>query len=101
MRKHIMLFFLILITPLQAKEKSDSEFIVELMVTAKATGMCGVFVQMMNFQETTKMQGSDEFIIRFLSIEATRLGHTLESFMKTCPPIVKKYNETMKTFKGK
>ena len=101
MRNYLVIFILMLSAPLQAKEKSDAEFIVELMVVAKATGMCGVFSQMANFQETTKMSGGDEFIVRFLKTEAARLGHTLESLMKTCPPVVKKYNDTMKIFNGK
>ena len=78
MYKYLVILFLILSTPLQAKEKSDSEFIVELMVVAKATGMCGVFSQMANFQEATKMPGGDEFIVRFIKTEAALLGHTLE-----------------------
>ena len=83
-----------------ADEKTDSEFALDLMVTAKATGMCGVFSQMVSFQDSTKMPGGDDFIVRFINTEAARLGYTLDSFMKMCPIIVKKYNDTMQLLGG-
>ena len=79
--------------------KSDDDIspVINLMITAKATGMCGVFSQMANFQEATKMPGGDEFIIRFISTEAARLGMTSEKLVGQCPSIVEKYNSTMKS----
>ncbi|MCW9025209.1 MAG: hypothetical protein OQK73_11115 [Gammaproteobacteria bacterium] len=79
-------------------EAEDNKAVIEMMVVAKATGMCGVFGQLINFQQTTKMQGGDEFIVRFLKTEAARLGHTLESLTGQCPDVVKKYNSYMKLF---
>lgn len=76
-------------------ENDSANMVIEMMVVAKATGMCGVFSQMANFQQTTKMKGGDEFVVRFLTTEAVRLGHTLESFMAQCPEVVKKYNAYM------
>jgi len=95
----IIIFALSLLVslPVLAKENADKDMsvVIEMMVVAKATGMCGVFSQMVNFQQATKMTGGDEFIVRFLKTEAVRLGHTLESFMAQCPDIVKKYNANM------
>ena len=79
-------------------EQNNNKAVIEMMVVAKATGMCGVFGQLINFQETTKMQGGDDFIVRFLNTEAARLGHTLESLTGQCPGVVKKYNAYMQLF---
>jgi hypothetical protein len=80
-----------------AEEKQgDMSEIIGMMVVAKATGMCGVLSQMINFQQTTKMDGGDEFMIRFINTEAARLGKTLEVYVGDCPPIVEKYNGYMK-----
>ena len=85
--------FLSLLLPLllNAEEVEESKMneIVSMMVVAKATGMCGVLSQLARFQETTKMKGGDEFIMRFLNTEAARLGHTVQSFVGQCPDIVK------------
>lgn len=91
----LMLFFSLNV---YANEQENNKTVVEMLVVAKATGMCGVFSQLIGFQEATKMQGGDEFIVRFLSTEAARLGHTLESLTGQCPGVVKKYNAYMKIF---
>lgn len=80
-----------------AEEKqNDMSEIIGMMVVAKATGMCGAVSQMINFQQTTKMDGGDEFIMRFLNTEAARLGKTVEAYVGDCPSIVEKYNGYMK-----
>ena len=68
MRKIIITLSLLMTLPaLAEKEKNDTgDVIIEMMVVSKATGMCGVFAQMVNFQQSTKMPGGDEFIVRFL-----------------------------------
>lgn len=60
---HIFVFPLLL----NAEETDKNEYgeIVGMMVVAKATGMCGVLSQLIRFQDTTKMKGGDEFIMRF------------------------------------
>jgi hypothetical protein len=91
--------FLILLLPFIAgAEESNTEpgnQLVSMMVVAKATGMCGVLSQLVRFQETTKMKGGDEFVMRFLNTEAARLGHTVESYIGQCPDIVEKYKGYM------
>ena len=90
----IILFFPLLLNA-QDSEKNKYDEIVGMMVVAKATGMCGVFSQLVRFQETTKMKGGDEFIMRFLNTEAARLGHTLDSLIGQCPDVVSKYKANM------
>ncbi|GAA5446115.1 hypothetical protein Misp06_04324 [Microbulbifer sp. NBRC 101763] len=78
------------------KAQDDMSSVIDMMIVAKATGMCGVLSQLINFQQTTKMAGGDEFLVRFLNTEAARLGHTTESMVGQCPAVVEKYNSTMK-----
>lgn len=98
MNKIIIALCLLISLPVIGEEKGEGDMsaVIDMMVSAKATGMCGVFSQMVNFQQSTKMAGGDEFIVRFLTTEAGRLGHTLESFMAQCPVVVENYNENMK-----
>ena len=97
MKKYLVCFMLLYPMFAYAEEKGaeESNMLVELMVVAKATGMCGVFAQMTTFQQATKMPGGDEFIVRFLQTEAARLGHSLDSFLEQCPIFVDKYTQTM------
>ncbi|MDH5479587.1 MAG: hypothetical protein OEX11_02350 [Nitrosomonas sp.] len=97
MKKIIIAIFLVASFPAIADEntENDMKVVIDMMVVAKAAGMCGVFSQMVNFQKTIKMPGGDEFIVRFLSTEAARLGHTLESFMAQCPQVVEIYDTNM------
>jgi hypothetical protein len=81
--------------PAQQADDSENDFVIDLMVVAKATGMCGALTQLVNFQESTKMSGGDEFVFRFLSTEAARLGYTTEQFLAICPPSVERYNSVM------
>ncbi|OUR70774.1 hypothetical protein A9Q78_11785 [Methylophaga sp. 41_12_T18] len=95
MKLLILITIIVFSQSLLAEESSESTQLVEMMVTAKATGMCGVFSQMARFQESTKMPGGDEFIVRFLNTEAARLGYSLEEFMAACPTVTKNYNAYM------
>jgi hypothetical protein len=56
----------------------------ELMVTAKFSGGCGIIVQMATFQESTKMPGGDEFLERFIKTESARLGMSLKDYLEQC-----------------
>lgn len=90
MKKIIIL--LILLFPCVAYSQSkDVESLQELMAVTKMAGMCGVLSQMARFQETTQMKGGDEFIVRFTTTEAARLGFTLEDFLDKCVYFTKLY----------
>ena len=97
MLKSFVFLFLFFPLLLNAEESDKNEYgeIVGMMVVAKATGMCGVLSQLIRFQETTKMKGGDEFIMRFLNTEAARLGHTVDTFVGQCPNVTEKYKGYM------
>lgn len=54
------------------------------LASAKFLGGCGILSQMAGFQQSTKMNGGDEFITRFMSTEAARLGVSVEKYMEAC-----------------
>jgi len=72
---------------------NENDGVIEMLIAAKATGMCGTFKQMSIFQESTQMPGGDEFIARFLNTEAARLGMTLPEFLEKCQVATSKYVE--------
>ena len=74
---------------------NENDGVIEMLIAAKATGMCGTFKQMSIFQESTQMPGGDEFVVRFLNTEAARLGKTLPQFLDECQAAVRKYVELM------
>ncbi len=64
-----------------------------IMAISKATGACGIMKQMASFQETTKMSGGDQFMLRFWQTEAARLGTDLSQYIKTCEKVTGAYTE--------
>lgn len=71
------------------------EDLVSLMVTAKATGACGMLQQMVSFQNSTKMKGGDEFMARFISMEMARLNKTHSEYLAECQAAIESYNMIM------
>ncbi len=61
--------------------------------------MCGTIKQLSAFQETTKMPGGDDFLLRFLNTEVARLGKTLPQFLKESEAAVSIYTQTMKSLR--
>jgi hypothetical protein len=43
------------------------------------------------------MPGGNEFIVRFLSTEAARLGYTLEQFLAKCVEVTEEYSRIEKS----
>jgi len=70
----------------------------DLMIVSKIAGMCGTFRQMTVFQESTKMTGGDEFIVRFIHTEIARLGWTEKKFFKNCEMAASTYDLYMNGF---
>jgi hypothetical protein len=68
------------------------------MAIGKLTGACEVFKLQLDFQENTGFKGGKDFINRFWSIEALRLGETLEEYVKDCHATVDKYNTYQSMF---
>jgi len=84
---HLMMFSAI------AEESNDE--VIGLLIAAKATGVCGTYRQMALFQESTRMPGGDEFIVRFINTEVARLGKTQEEFFNECRVAVDTYKSAM------
>lgn len=79
---------------------NDNEALMDALIAAKATGMCGAIKQMSAFQESTKMPGGDGFILRFLNTEAARLGKTLPEFLAQCKAAVDTYTALMSSLES-
>lgn len=71
---------------------SNEDDLLGLLAVAKMTGICGNFQQMIQFQNSTKMEGGDAFIARFYATEAARLGWTQDEYAKLCLESIEKYN---------
>jgi hypothetical protein len=76
-------------------QSEDNEQLINLLVVSKATGMCGTLKQLSAFQESTQMTGGNEFLLRFISTEAARLGKTLPELLGECESSVAIYTRTM------
>ncbi|WP_345970897.1 hypothetical protein WCX72_03385 [Sulfurimonas sp. HSL1-6] len=76
---------------------NENKPLINLMIIAKATGMCGTIKQLTAFQESTKMPGGDEFILRFVNTEAARLGKTVPQFLSECQSSIEIYTKTMQS----
>ena len=88
--QNLALILILLASPFgHANEAAESTL--EIMVVSKMTGLCGALSQMVTFQEATKMEGGDAFMIRFFTAEAARLGHTLDAFVEQCKDTTQYY----------
>jgi hypothetical protein len=68
----------------QAQGTAGASDVATAMAAAKLTGACGVLQSLVNFQTTTRMNGGDAFIVRFVRMEVARLGMTVEDYFKSC-----------------
>ena len=65
----------------------------EVMALSKFTGACGILDSLITFQATTKFEQGREFVFRFWSVEAARLGFdSAEKLMQACLDAVPKYD---------
>jgi hypothetical protein len=51
---------------------------------AKMAGGCAMLNSMIQLQKTTKLPGGDEFVSRFWSVEAARLGYSVDKLSSMC-----------------
>ena len=110
MKNIVILFFscFIILTPYMSQADKNSNLLnnissddmLSILSMAKVTGMCGMLKQLTNFQETTRMDGGDQFILRFLRVEAARLGVTIEEFLERCKTSTSEYNKYTELFKS-
>ena len=72
--------------------KQQNDELIQMMIVSKATGMCDALSQIITFQQTHKMPGSDQFVIRFLNDEAARLNKSLDEYMTQCAAVSEQYH---------
>lgn len=63
------------------------------LAVGKMAGACGILDSMIQFQKTTRMEGGDEFVTRFWSVEAARLGMSVEQLSAKCDQSVSAYGK--------
>lgn len=79
---------------ISAEETKANDPVAELIALSKFTGGCGILSLQGQFQENTKLEGGEQFMFRFWSTEATRIGLTLEKYVEQC----KKSGELLKVY---
>lgn len=63
-----------------------------LLSVAKMAGACGILDSMIQLQRTTKLPGGEEFVTRFWSVEAARLGYSVQQLSDVCNKTIDAYN---------
>lgn len=64
-----------------------------VLAVAKMAGACGILDSMIDLQKTTKLPGGDEFVVRFWTVEAARLGMSVEDLSQQCNEAVEAYTK--------
>jgi hypothetical protein len=76
---------------------AQNEFTAQgMLATAKFAGACGILDSMINFQKTTRMPGGDDFVARFWSVEAARLGLSVQALSDRCDQSIIAYDKLWK-----
>ena len=88
-----LLFLAALLTCFTVPARAGDIEVDGVLAAAKLSGACGVFKQMVHFQEATQMPGGEEFISRFISTESSRLGWTNIEYAENCKKAVKLYTD--------
>lgn len=85
-------FFIILIVSCPAHSGNEAQgTLQDMLISAKFTGLCGALQQMTTFQESTKIDGGDQFLERFAMAESARLGMSTSEFFEMCEKSIEKY----------
>ena len=95
MRHKILIACLLLLASASAPHAQrpvDGAISIEsLLAVGKGAGACGIMTLQVEFQHTTKMASGDEFIVRFWTTEAARLGMTLQGYIDHCKQALSAY----------
>jgi hypothetical protein len=76
-------------TPAQSQDKLTPQ---DILAIAKMAGACGILDSMIQFQNTTRMAGGNEFVTRFWAVEAARLGMSVEQLSDRCTRSINAYD---------
>ncbi len=79
----------------------DLDTVQGVLALSKFTGTCGILDSMISFQNATQMPGGDEFVSRFWTTEATRLGISMQQYIDRCNESVDMYNKIWKAAETK
>jgi predicted outer membrane protein len=90
-RNNLLAVFLLLLLPSISYADTNGADL-KVLATAKIAGACGILDSMISFQKTTKMPGGDEFVSRFWSVEAARLGISVQELAQRCDKAVVMYD---------
>ena len=82
---------LVFATTAQSWAQEEGMSVQGMLATAKYAGACGILDSLVHFQKTTKMNGGDEFVARFWTVEAARLGLTVQQLSDRCNEAIKAY----------
>lgn len=80
-------------------EKENSDFALGMLATGKLSGGCGIFKLQIVFQENTGLPGGNDFIARFWTTEAARLGMSLKEYAEACHKAIENYKKYQSIFK--
>ena len=88
----ILAFFAFLV-PARA---ADGLSVQGTLAIAKMAGTCGILNSMIEFQENTKLDKGEIFVVRFWATEAARLGMTSTELAIKCNKSVTAYDKLWK-----
>ena len=80
----------------QATYSTENSEMLTILSTAKIAGACGILDSMIDFQAKTKLDGGNEFVSRFWTLEAARLGLSVEELSNNCNAAILQYDQYWK-----
>lgn len=90
--RYLLISFCLVATLVAPSRAADDLSAQGLLSVAKMAGACGILDSMIQLQKTTQLPGGDEFVTRFWSVEAARLGYSVQQLSDTCNKSVAAYN---------
>ena len=94
--RYLQIFSLVFCLFINHAHAEDDLSVQEFMATSKFAGACGILDSMIYFQKTTQMPGGDDFVTRFWTVEAARLGTSLQEYSDRCNQSIAVYNKLWK-----
>ena len=89
----IRLLFIVIVFSAAITHADDLSTVQGTLAVAKFTGTCGILDSMISFQKTTQMPGGDDFVARFWTTEAARLGLSMQQYSDRCDRSIEMYNQ--------
>jgi hypothetical protein len=93
----LLIFVIVFFSSITRADDSNTDQ--RILSVAKFTGGCGILESMVHFQKATQMPGGDNFIARFWTTEATRIGFSMQEYVDNCNKSTDIYNQLWKASK--